>query len=335
MEPEMISPDSKLFREHPDYAMAIPNKKPFLHRNQMMLDIVNDEVKNFVTESVENVISLVKPSYIKWDFNRVMSDCYSEKVFIGEYFYKYIVALYDIMRTLTDRHPEILFEGCAAGGARFDLGILCYFPQIWTSDNTDAADRTIIQTNTSICYPQSAMTAHLSASPNCFTKRTFSAENRFNAACLFNFGYELDCSLFTEEQLKLAAKFSDFYKKRRDYIQYGDFYRLGDTASVCGFETVSARKDKALASVIVVKRENGISNRKISFKGLIPTEKYKATVYDKTLSLADEFIASGEQLSYGIPIEKYRLSEELCSDAFFRSFLIEFTKLRQTPKTTV
>ena len=335
MEPEMISPDSKLFREHPDYAMAIPNKKPFLHRNQMMLDLVNDEVKNFVTESVENVISLVKPSYIKWNFNRVMSDCYSEKVFIGEYFYKYIVALYDVMKTLTERHPEILFEGCAAGGARFDLGILCYFPQIWTSDNTDAGDRTIIQTNTSICYPQGTMTAHFSASPNCFTKRTFSAENRFNVACLFNFGYELDCSLFTDEQLKLTAGFSDFYKKRRDYIQYGDFYRLGDTSSVCGFEAVSARKDKALASVIIVKRENGISNRRLSFKGLIRAEKYKVTVYDKNLSAADEFIASGEQLSYGIPIEKYRLSEELCSDSCFRSFLIEFTKIRQTQKTTL
>ena len=328
MEPEMISPDSDLFRAHPEYAMTIPGKKPFLHRNQMMLDIVNDEVKKFVTESVENVISLVKPSYIKWDFNRVMSDCRSEKVFIGEYCYKYIVALYDIMKNLTDRHPEILFEGCAAGGARFDLGILCYFPQIWTSDNTDAGDRTIIQTNTSVCYPQSTMTAHLSASPNRFTKRSFSAENRFNVACLFNFGYELDCSQFTEDELKFAAKLSDFYKKRRDFIQFGEFYKIGDLSSVCGFEVVSARKDKALSSIIITERENGISNRKIAFKGLIATEKYKATVYDKNLSVFDEFTASGESLLYGMPIEKYRLSEDICSDAYFRSFLIEFNMVR-------
>lgn len=327
MEPEMISPDSDLFRAHPEYAMAIPNKTPFLHRNQMMLDLVNDEVKSFVVESVEKVISLVKPSYIKWDFNRVMSDCHSNKVFIGEYCYRYALALYDIMETLTDRHPDILFEGCAAGGARFDLGILCYFPQIWTSDNTDAFDRTTIQTNTSVCYPQSTMTAHLSASPNRFTKRAFSLENRFNVACLFNFGYELDCSSFSDEELKYAAKLSDFYKKRRDFIQYGEFYRLGDVNAVCGFQVVSARKDKSLASVIVTKRENGVSNRRISFKGLVPTEKYKATVYDKTLSAADEFVAIGEQLAYGVPIEKYRLSENICSDAYFRSFLIEFAKV--------
>lgn len=324
LEPEMISPDSELFRAHPEYAMKIPDKKPFLHRNQMMLDIVNEEVKNFVIESVENVISLIKPSYIKWDFNRVMSDCHSDTVFIGEYCYKYAVALYGIMKTLTENHPEILFEGCAAGGARFDLGILCFFPQIWTSDNTDAADRTIIQTNTSVCYPQSAMTAHLSASPNRFTKRKFSTENRFNAACLFNFGYELDCSDFTEEELKYTAKLSDFYKKRRDLIQYGKFYRLGNPDTVCGFQVISARKDKALASVIIPKRENGVSNRKIAFKGLIPTEKYKATVYDKNLCVFEEFTASGEILAHGIPIEKYRFSEAICSDADFRSFLIEF-----------
>ena len=327
MEPEMISPDSDLFRAHPEYAMQIPGKKPFLHRNQMMLDLVNEEVKKFVIQSVESVISLVKPSYLKWDFNRVMSDCRSDTVFIGEYCYKYVVALYDIMKTLTDNHPEILFEGCAAGGARFDLGILCYFPQIWTSDNTDAADRTIIQTNTSVCYPQSAMTAHLSASPNRFTKRAFSLENRFNVACLFNFGYELDCSGFTEEELKSTAKLSDFYKKRRDFIQYGEFYRLGDPNTVCGFQVLSARKDRALASVIMPKRENGVSNRKIAFKGLCPEERYKATVYDKNLCVSDEFTASGEVFRYGIPIEKYRLSEEICSDADFRSFLIEFSRV--------
>ncbi len=324
LEPEMISPTSELFRAHPEYAMTIPNKKPFLHRNQLMLDLTNEEVKYFVTESVEKVISLVKPDYIKWDFNRVMSDCHSETVFIGEYFYRYIVSLYDIMKRLTENHPEILFEGCAAGGARFDLGILCYFPQIWTSDNTDAAVRTVVQTNTSVCYPQSAMTAHLSASPNGFTKKSYSIENRFNAACLFNFGYELDCSDFTEDELKFTAALSDFYKKRRDFIQYGDFYRLGELNVLCGFEAVSPRKDKALASVIMPVRENGVSNRKIAFKGLIPTEKYKATVYDKNLSVFDEFTASGDVLQCGIPIEKYRLSEAVCSDADFRSFLIEF-----------
>ncbi len=328
VEPEMISPDSELFRAHPDYAMRVPDKKPFLHRNQMMLDLTQPEVKNFVIESVESVISLTKPSYIKWDFNRVMSDCHSPAVFAGEYCYKYVVALYDIMKTLTEAHPEILFEGCASGGARFDLGVLCYFPQIWTSDNTDASVRTDIQTNTSVCYPQSCMTAHVSASPNKFTKRAFSLENRFNVACLFNFGYELDCSDFSPEELKHTAELSDFYKKRRELIQYGDFYRLGDLSCVCGYEVISHRKDEALACVIMRNRENGVSNRRIVFKGFNPSEKYKVTVYDKNLNPFDEFTASGETLNAGIPYEKYRLSEEVCSDADFRSFLLGFSLIK-------
>lgn len=327
-EPEMISPDSILYRSHPEYAMAIPGKTPFLHRNQMMLDLCSDEVKKHVIKSVENVIALTKPTYIKWDFNRVMSDCYSSTVFIGEYCYKYMVALYDIMNTLTKTHPEILFEGCAAGGARFDMGILCYFPQIWTSDNTDAAVRTDIQTNTALCYPQSCMTAHLSASPNWFTKRAFSLENRFNIACLFNFGYELDCSIFTADEIKQVAKLSEFYKKRRDFILYGDYYKLGDlNDDLCGFITLSSRKDKAISAVIFKTRENGISNRKLILKGLISSAKYEVVVYDKNLCRFDKFVLSGETLLCGIDIEKYRLNEQICSDSNFRSFIIELTQI--------
>lgn len=323
MEPEMVSPDSDLYRKHPEYAMTVPGKTPFLHRNQLMLDLTNDEVKNYVVSSVENVISLAKPAYIKWDFNRVMSDCFSKNVFIGEYCYRYVVALYEVMKKLTEAHPEILFEGCAAGGARFDLGILCYFPQIWTSDNTDAADRTVIQTNTSLCYPPSCMTAHVSASPNKFTGRGFSLRNRFNVACLFNFGYELDCSSLNAEAIKETAKLSEFYKKRRELIQFGEFYRL-KSGSVCGFQTVSARKDKSLAVVVMPERENGISNRKIALKGLNPDEKYSVTIYDNDLLPFDRFTASGSLLLDGIFFEKYRLSKEICPDSNFRSFIAEF-----------
>ena len=328
LEPEMISPDSELYRAHPEYAMIIPGKTPFLHRNQLMLDLTNDEVKKYVTDSVESVIATTKPTYIKWDFNRVMSDCFSAKVFIGEYCYRYVVALYDIMKTLTENHPEILFEGCAAGGARFDLGILCYFPQIWTSDNTDAADRTAIQTNTSICYPPSCMTAHVSASPNKFTGRAYSVSNRFNVACLFNFGYELDCSSFSLPEIKETAKFSDFYKKRRELIQFGEFYRLGGD-NVYGFQTVSARKDKSLAVIIMTERENGISNRKMVFKGLSENEKYSVVIYDKNLSPYDRFTASGSALLSGMFYEKYRLAKEVCPDADFRSFIVEFELLKK------
>ena len=172
------------------------------------------------------------------------------------------------------------------------------------------------------------MTAHVSASPNKFTKRAFATENRFAVACLFNFGYELDCSDFSAEKLNKTAKLSSFYKKRRKLIQYGDFYRLGELSCVCGYEVISLRKDEALACVIMRSRENGVSNRRIAFKGFIPSEKYKVTVYNKNLNPFDEFTASGETMNAGVPYEKYRLSEEVCSDADFRSFLIGFSLIK-------
>lgn len=221
MEPEMISEDSLLYQEHPEYAMKIPHRKPHLHRNQMMLDLANDEVKEFVLDSIRNVLNMTKADYLKWDYNRNFSDVYSFTYSVNEYFHRYILNLYAIFKTIHEEYPHVLIEGCAAGGSRFDLGILYYMPQIWTSDNTDPFDRIRIQTGTSYGYHQANMGAHVSASPNGFTKRKSSLETRFNVACGGNLGYELDPTTFTEEEKEIVKAQICFYKENRRLFQYG------------------------------------------------------------------------------------------------------------------
>lgn len=220
MEPEMISEDSDLFKEHPEYAMKIPHRTPHLHRNQMMLDLANEEVKEFVLDSIRNVLHLTKADYMKWDYNRNFSDVYSTSCPVGEYFHRYILNLYSIFQTIHEEFPHVLIEGCAAGGSRFDLGILFYMPQIWTSDNTDPYDRIRIQTGTSYGYSQASMGAHVSASPNGFTERKSSLETRFNVACGGNLGYELDPTKFTKEEKEKVKAQIAFYKENRILFQF-------------------------------------------------------------------------------------------------------------------
>lgn len=251
VEPEMISEDSELYKNHPEYAMTIPNRKPHLHRNQLMLDLTNEEVKNYVLNSLRNVLDLTKASYVKWDYNRNLSDVYSSKYSATEYYHRYIMTLYEIMNTITKEYKNVLFEGCAAGGSRFDLGILYYMPQIWTSDNTDPYDRIFIQTGTSYAYHQVNMGSHVSASPNWFTKRASSLETRFNVACGGNLGYELDPTKFNKEEKKIVEAQIEFYKQNRYIFQYGDTIYFKDVYKnyIGGFITLNKEHTKGFVVI--------------------------------------------------------------------------------------
>lgn len=221
IEPEMISEDSDLYRQHPDYALVIDGQEPFRHRNQLTLNLVKPEVQKFVIESVSNILNITHADYIKWDYNRNITDVLS-----GTHLHEYICSLYEIMATIINKFPDVLFEGCAAGGSRFDLGILYFFPQIWTSDNTDPRTRIEIQDSTLLFSPPSTMGCHVSKSPNAFTERTSSLEDRFNVAIEGNLGYELDpCSLSTKEKEEIKKQIS-WYKSYRDILLYGITYRL-------------------------------------------------------------------------------------------------------------
>ena len=228
-EPEMISPDSELYRAHPDWCLHVPDRFRNLGRNQLILDYSRAEVQEAVIEMLSKILNSAEISYVKWDMNRNMSEIGSAKLTAEhqmETAHRYILGLYRVMEEITSKFPEILFESCSGGGGRFDPGILHYMPQNWTSDDTDGVERLKIQYGTSLVYPVSAMTAHVSAVPNHQTGRETSIHFRGDVAMAGNFGYELDVTKMSEEEKNIVKTQVAAYKKMRGIIQYGDFYRL-------------------------------------------------------------------------------------------------------------
>ena len=222
-EPESISPNSKLFAAHPDWAIR-NTCEPSLSRHQLLLDLTKTEVQDYIIKNISNILKDANIEYIKWDMNRHMSDIPNSN--IGTFFHKYIVGLYRVLKTLTENHPNVLIEGCASGGNRFDLGILSYCPQIWASDDTDQHERLYIQRGYLYGYPLSTLSNHVSADINHQTLRASSIDSRYNVACFGVLGYEL---LFKEENKfnrQRAKELIKVYKDNRDIFQYGIFEEL-------------------------------------------------------------------------------------------------------------
>ena len=228
VEPEMINVKSKLYEAHPDWVLQIPGKPHSEGRNQRILDLTQKEVQDFIIEKMTEVFSSAEIAYVKWDMNRTFTDYFSESLPAerqGEVAHRYVMGLYRCMKELTKRFPKILFEGCSAGGNRFDLGILSYFPQIWASDDTDALCRAEIQNGYSYGYPLSCVSAHVSACPNHQTLRITPLETRFNVACFGSFGYECNLVDMKREDVAAIKAQIELYKEWREVLQKGTFYR--------------------------------------------------------------------------------------------------------------
>lgn len=228
-EPEMISIDSKLYEEHPDYLMQEPNRTPSSSRDQHLLDMGRKEVRQNIEQQICRILDEVPIDYIKWDMNRSLSDVYSLALSAenqGETAHRHILGVYELMENLLARYPKILWEGCSGGGGRFDAGFLYYMPQSWPTDNTDAVERLKIQYGTSLAYPISSMTAHVSAVPNHQTGRITSLKTRGDVAMSGVFGYELDLTEMTEEEKVIVKEQVQRYQKIRPLVQFGEFYRL-------------------------------------------------------------------------------------------------------------
>lgn len=228
-EPEMVSPDSDLFRAHPDWAMGVAGRPSSLGRSQLILDLANDEVCDYIIKVVSDILKNANIEYVKWDMNRNFSEFgsfYLDSDHQGELCHRYLLGLYRIMETLVGMFPNILWEGCSGGGGRFDGGILHYMPQIWTSDCSDAGERMLIQYGTSICYPFSSMGSHVSAIPNHQVWRECSMATRGDMAAMGQFGYELDMSKMSDEEIEQAKEQVKFYKKYGEVFHKGDLYRL-------------------------------------------------------------------------------------------------------------
>ena len=252
VEPEMVNENSDLYRKHPDWAMRIPGKAHSTGRNQMLLDLTREDVQDYIISSMTDVFSSADISYVKWDYNRNFTDVYSASIPAdrqGEVSHRYILGLYRVMRVLTESFPQILFEGCASGGNRFDLGILSYFPQIWASDDTDAYQRGVIQNGYSYGYPQSCYTCHVSDVPNHQTLRRTPLDTRFNVAAFGVCGYECNlCDLKKEEFDEIKSQI-EFYKQNRKLMQYGRFWRKSsfDEGNVLSWTISSADRSEAVS----------------------------------------------------------------------------------------
>ena len=231
-EPEMISRESDLYREHPDWVIRSPLYEPILSRHQLVLDLSNPAVCEYLIEAVSKVLVPGNISYVKWDMNRHLTDlgsAYLDRKNQNELSHRYVLGLYQVMETLTERFPQVLFESCSSGGGRFDAGMLYYMPQTWTSDNTDAVCRLKIQHGTSFLFPTVTMGAHVSACPNHQVGRTTPLATRFAVAAAGNLGYELDLKKLLKEEKKEVREQIAEYKRRRRTVQFGTYYRLADS----------------------------------------------------------------------------------------------------------
>lgn len=294
VEPEMVNVDSKLYQRHPEWTIDIPGQPHSEGRNQRLLDLGQEEVQSFIIDKMSEVFSSADISYVKWDMNRIFSDVYSkalDKERQGEVFHRYVMGLYHCMDELTKRFPDILFEGCSSGGNRFDLGILCYFPQIWASDNTDAICRAEIQNNYSYGYPQSTITAHVSATPNHQTLRITPLETRFNVSSFGVLGYECNLCEMKKDDLDTIAEQIKIYKKWRELLVYGQIYRgrsfngesstygsvLSDDGNFMEWSCVSSDKTKAVGMILQKLVCPNVQNNYYRAKGLNESAVYQIT----------------------------------------------------------
>lgn len=229
IEPEMVNPDSNLFRRHPEWVLATPGRKSSLGRHQLVLDFSRDEVVDHIYGMLKKVLKNAPVSYIKWDMNRSLTEVFSQELSADEQgmvYHKYVMGVYRMYEMFRKDFPDILFESCSSGGNRFDAGMLYYAPQAWCSDNTDAIDRIRIQYGTSFGYPISSIGAHVSAVPNQQTGRSVSITTRANVAYFGTFGYELDLNHISDEEFEKVKEQIGFMKENRELLQFGTFYRL-------------------------------------------------------------------------------------------------------------
>jgi alpha-galactosidase len=280
-EPEMISPDSDLYRQHPDWAIHIPGRQATMSRAQYVLDLSNPEVEEHTYESVAGILRSAPISYVKWDMNRQLTDLgsvYLDPDAQQELFHRYVLAVYRLQERLLSEFPDLLLENCSGGGARFDPGMLYYGPQIWCSDDTDAVERLVIQEGTALVYPLSCIGAHVSDCPNHTVGRTTPFATRGNVALAGTFGYELDITKISQEDRDMIPEQCRLYHRYNDLIREGDYYRLAsyrENHLYDSYMVVAKDRSEALLTYVQVKACANVRRRRIRLDGLDPHRYYR------------------------------------------------------------
>ena len=295
-EPECVNEDSDLYRLHPDYAFTMPKRQPTLGRHQLILDMSRKEVRDNIYNQLTKILDSANISYVKWDFNRNITDLYSLNIAPekqGEIYHRYILGLYELLERITSRYPDILFESCSGGGGRFDCGMHYYMPQAWTSDDTDPIERLKIQHGTSFIYPVSTMGAHVSASPNHQTGRVTPLKTRGVVAYFGTYGLELDVNKMTSEEKEEIKRQIKEFKEHYELIQRGNYSRLASPYEndrlYCVWQTVSEDKSEALVGAVKYKNEANTHPEIVRLRGLDEKKRY---------SVNGEGVYSGGALMY-------------------------------------
>ena len=328
IEPEMVSEDSDLYREHPDWAFAAPGIDPVRARHQLILDFSRDEVVDHVLEQICAVIDDCRADYIKMDMNRPLFDIYSRSAQYqsrGKLMYRYVLGVYRFMETLLERYPDLLLEGCSGGGGRFDAGMLYYCPQIWCSDNTDAIDRVRIQYGTSFGYPVRTMGAHVSACPNYDTKRFVPIHTRAVVAMEGTFGYELDLNKITEKEMQEVTDQIKTFRKYWNILHNGLYYRLTDVMEnrkEAAWMMVLEDGSEALLNIVTLDVTGNLPNHFVRCAGLVPGASYKDENTGKVYS-ANMLMSAG----IPVPMRKVERWNYMTTPPEYDAFQIHFTRV--------
>ncbi|SDF95860.1 alpha-galactosidase [Selenomonas sp. WCT3] len=336
-EPEMISEDSELFRQHPEWVLQVPDYKSCFSRHQLVLDLSRPEVCEYIVNAVSKVLEAAPIDYVKWDFNRHLTEAFSGALPSqrqGETKTRFVLGLYAVLERLTAKFPDVLWESCSGGGGRFDAGMLYYMPQTWTSDNTDAICRLSIQSGTSLVFPPITMGAHVSVAPNHQVGRMTSLQVRTLCAFAGDFGYELDITRMSEQEKEQVKKHIELYKKLRPTLQQGQFYRLMTPFSGTKNETAwqFIREDGQQVVVLYFKTlaEPAAPIRMLRLMGLDSSAGYRLTDYlpaqrmsmdfggEKAIDQTGQVYYGDELMHNGIGVEKI--------DADFAGYLWVFTR---------
>lgn len=306
IEPEMVSPRSRLFEEHPQWAVGFPGRPRSELRNQYVLDMSNKQVVDYLERVVGNILSSASIAYVKWDMNRVITEPFGASLPAerqNEFYHRYMLGVYDLYARLTERFPDILFESCASGGGRFDPGMLAFAPQAWTSDDSDAVERLRIQYGTSLVYPLVAMGAHVSAVPNHQVGRTTPIDTRAAVAFFGNLGYELDPTALSPAERERVREQITWYKERRELLHRGRFHRLispfeGD-GNETAWMTVADDRSRALVGWYRVLSHALPGPSLLRPRGLDPGARYEVTLWpqiDDTLCRSNALERGGDEL---------------------------------------
>ncbi len=315
-EPEMVSPDSECYRAHPDWCIHSKDRIRSEGRNQLVLDLSRQDVCDYVYKCLYDNLSTVNISYVKWDYNRTMSNIGSALLPAdrqGEFFHRYILGLYSVLEKLTSEFPDVLFESCSSGGSRFDPGMLYYMPQTWTSDDTDALERVFIQYGTSMCYPYSAMGAHVSIVPNHQVGRVTPITARGNIAMMGQFGYELDLNKLSDSEIETVKEQIRTYKKLGPVFHKGDLFRLvtPENGNFVSNEFISEDGDTVIVTNCVLRAVPNSSVYYLKLKGLDRNAQY-------VLEETGKVYGGDILMSSGIP---YQLSND------YESKILVFNKM--------